>query len=133
MKQRSQKLHTGSIIDDATKWSWIPHTNRRVDTIITQMRIGHIGLKEYLNRFGMAGSPMCSRCNTPESISHYLLTCTEYQEARRKTVNALRAKGIPHLSLKIILGGGDFDKDLQNYIKKVLARSIVQSGRANSL
>ena len=97
------------------------------------MRIGHIGLKEYLNRFGMSESPMCRRCNVPESVSHYLLICTEHQVARRKAVNALRSKGILHITLKIMLGGGDFDKDLQNYIKKVLARFIIESGRANSL
>jgi len=54
-------------------------------SIIAQMRTGHIPLKSYLHRFKLAESPLCQSCGIePETVTHYLKTCSAYEKERRE-------------------------------------------------
>ncbi|KAF9504600.1 hypothetical protein BS47DRAFT_1307940 [Hydnum rufescens UP504] len=44
-------------------------------SIITQLRTGHVALRDYLERFGHAESPFCLRCGARETPEHFLVFC----------------------------------------------------------
>jgi ribonuclease HI len=47
-------------------------------SILTQLHMAHIGLNVFLYRFHLAPSPDCPLCLVPETVSHYLLTCSRF-------------------------------------------------------
>jgi hypothetical protein len=42
-------------------------------SVLMQLRTGHIGLNTYFHCFNLALSPLCSLCNTPKTVVHFLL------------------------------------------------------------
>ncbi|KAF8518121.1 hypothetical protein BU17DRAFT_48960, partial [Hysterangium stoloniferum] len=46
--------------------------------ILTQLRMGFVGLNEYLSQIGVVTSPLCPKCHTPETVEHYLLQCRRF-------------------------------------------------------
>jgi ribonuclease HI len=59
-------------------------------SILVQLRSGHVGLRSYLARFGHAESPMCRRCETPETVEHYLTTCIRHYRSRSRLIHAIQ-------------------------------------------
>ncbi|KAF9509038.1 hypothetical protein BS47DRAFT_1260811, partial [Hydnum rufescens UP504] len=51
-------------------------------SIIAQLRSGHIALRDYLERFGHADSPLCLRCALRETPEHYLVFCARFMRER---------------------------------------------------
>ena len=58
--------------------------SRRRSAILTQLRLGHLPLNQYLFRIWKAESPSCPYCQgiTVESVCHYLLECPQYRYKR---------------------------------------------------
>ena len=100
-----------------------------METAVTRLKIGHSELNESLNRFGQADSPLCSICNTPESVEHYLLVCRRYVLQRRKLIRALNQNGIQNINVKTILGGAKLTKEKQMYIANNLEIYIRETRR----
>lgn len=48
---------------------------RRDASLLTQLRTGHVGLNQFLQCISTVDSPLCIRCNTDETVRHYLLNC----------------------------------------------------------
>jgi ribonuclease HI len=44
-------------------------------SLITQMRTQHVSLHKFLHRIKAKDSPLCIRCQVPETVLHYLLQC----------------------------------------------------------
>jgi hypothetical protein len=42
-------------------------------SVLTQLHTGHIRLNTYLHCFNLALSPLCSLCDTPKTVVHFLL------------------------------------------------------------
>jgi hypothetical protein len=62
---------------------------RKMASILTQMRTGHVPLAKHLHHIGKANSPTCPACQQhKEMIEHLLLHCLAHQDARQ----ALRSK-----------------------------------------
>ena len=126
-------LHIGYIKESSTTWSWLPHRHRRVDIAMTRLRIGHVGLNEYLTKFNMAHDENCSHCNVPESVQHFLIYCGKYQDIRGKLRTSLRQLGVTSFTVKILLGGGDFTKDTQKQIMDVVGKFLLETGVIDNL
>ncbi|KAJ7599565.1 hypothetical protein C8J56DRAFT_770756, partial [Mycena floridula] len=43
-----------------------------------------IGLNAHLHKIQAADSPLCETCQTPETVSHYLLACRRFDTQRTK-------------------------------------------------
>jgi hypothetical protein len=69
-------------------------------SILTQLRMSHIGLNSFLFCFHLAPSPDCPQCLVPETVSHYLLSCPCYHCERLKLVLKL---GTTRLTLRRLL------------------------------
>ncbi|CDO68734.1 hypothetical protein BN946_scf184652.g61 [Trametes cinnabarina] len=86
---------------------------RRQASILTQLRSGHVGLNAFLHRIKAVSSPLCSTCQSAETVQHYLLTCRRWL-AQRDTLR--RAVG-RDLSLRSLLGTAKHRGALLAYIE----------------
>ena len=68
---------------------------RRSNSLITQIRTGHIGLNAYLYRINATESPLCATCLAPESPYHFLLVCRRYITQRHLLRSALASEKLP--------------------------------------
>ena len=60
-----------------------PTLNRRQQTIMTRLRIGHTAFShEYLMK--QVPRPSCPVCNCPVTVEHVLLHCKKFNELRRR-------------------------------------------------
>ena len=132
----TQRLNMGNHIklvrETVGEWPWcyIPR-NRKLETMLARLRIGHCGLRYHMNRFGMVVSPLCE-CGELETVHHYLLECSEYREIRRNLVRDLSRIGV-QCTLKNILGGGNYKRETQVVISQLVWQYIVESGRSNEI
>ncbi|KAK0460898.1 uncharacterized protein EV420DRAFT_1239233, partial [Desarmillaria tabescens] len=69
-------------------------------SILTQLRTSHAGLNAHLHRMKAATSPNCDACGVPETVSHFLLSCRWYADARQ---NLRRRTKIGNLQLRHLL------------------------------
>ena len=126
-------LHIGNIKEKTSPWSWLPHKHRRIDVAMARLRIGHVGLNEYLTRFNMANDQNCSLCNIPETVTHLLADCRKYTANRDTLQQKLRAKGITNTSVKTLLGGGNYDKETQLFIQDTMGKFLLETGVIKNL
>ena len=56
--------------------------NRRESSIIFQLRSEHIELNLYNNVWDNAVDPNCEKCETLETVKHYLIDCEKYEVQR---------------------------------------------------
>jgi ribonuclease HI len=122
------------LIRDSLKyWSWCSHRDRSVETGLARLRVGHVGLAQYLFRFGMADSPLCL-CGDIESVSHYLLECPLHQQFRRQLKISLESADIEdQLTVKLLLGGSALPSRQQFIIQSALAVFLRQSQKLQQL
>ena len=130
---KKDTLQIGVIKPTICHWPWASHHNRAAETALTRLRISHIELNSYLNRFNQSDSPLCQTCRTPETTEHYLFSCRRFSNPRRKLINNLQALGITTLSRKNLLGGGPFKHPEQMYIRDCVVSFLKESGRLNGL
>lgn len=45
-------------------------SDRRIQVVLNRLRMGHAGVAQYLYRFNMADTPLCSLCQLPDTIEH---------------------------------------------------------------
>ena len=108
-------------------------SDRRSQVIMNRMRIGHVGLNDYLNRFRMAETEFCEQLSClafdiPETLEHFLLTCPEYYVSREALKSRLRSLNIFTFDLKtLLLGFGDSRHSL---IIKAVTEYVYATGRA---
>ena len=68
-------------------WSSSCNKNRRVETALTRLRIGHTNLTHsYLMVRGI-DPPVCDRCSVQVTVKHILIECEKFTAARRKYYN----------------------------------------------
>ena len=61
----------------------IAKVDRRMGSLWTQLKTGHIGLRKHLKRIKVVDSDMCPACNQyTETVDHFLRHCRAYQSAR---------------------------------------------------
>jgi len=95
---------------------WNNSRDRRVEVVMSRMRIGHVGLNHYLNRFGMSVTDLCDTCMVEETIDHFLIDCRKYMEARGKLRSTLSAVGVLDFGVKTLLGCCTLEKHKKTVI-----------------
>lgn len=108
--------------------------NRRMQVVISRLRIGHVGLNSYLNRFNMRDTSECQYCPIEETVEHFLLECPQYDGPRNVLINKLRCMNITNISIKVILSGDStLSKKENRKILKYLCDFLVATGRVEEL
>ena len=60
----------------------VPATSRKHETILFRLRSGHCRLRAHLYKIGCSDSSLCETCNSPETVTHFLLQCRQYESNR---------------------------------------------------
>lgn len=104
--------------------------NRRDEVNIFRLRIGHAGLKEYLNRTNQSDTDSCD-CGAIEDIEHFLLDCDLHKPQRETMcINiAQKISPIPVLTVKLLLGLDNYSKQTNITILKILSKYIRDTGK----
>ena len=124
---QQQNLHIGTIKRKLEHWPWASCKNRRIETAMARLRIGHSKLKESLFRFNQADDPNCDECGVPETPAHILEECQRFNSERRVMHQALLKIGIRTSNTKILLGGGPYDDDTQVKIRTAMEVFLISS------
>lgn len=120
----------GSIKPTFQFWPWAFSSHRLLDSVLARFRTGHVGLNQHLFRIGKVGEPFCIFCpGVPETVDHFLLCCPNYLVGRTRLKLTLSTLGISVLSVKLLLGGGDFPPHIQGLVRKALVKYLASSGR----
>jgi ribonuclease HI len=59
---------------------------RNKDVVLARLRFGHCRLNEHLRYIGCHDTGVCSSCNVPETIDHFLLECTDHHLHRQSLI-----------------------------------------------
>ena len=99
--------------------------------IKSQLRTGYCYLNGYLHSVGLKDSPLCT-CGEPESVTHYIEDCEQYEEIREMLRSRLfYGTGISEFFCKLFLGVKVKD-ELQEYreiINEVFDQYISNTNR----
>ncbi|XP_018008745.1 uncharacterized protein LOC108666389 [Hyalella azteca] len=125
--------HLFTLRNDLLPVPWLHTRSRRVSVVLARFWLGHVGVNAYMHRFSMSDSPLCTTCNQDETIEHLLLECSRYSAARRRLKHALSGLEIQTLTTRILLGGGDYQKQTQHLIIKAVAEFLTGTGRLETL
>ena len=123
-----QILHIRTIKSKLEHWPWTSSKNRRTETAMARLRIGHSKLKECLFRFDQAPEEDCGTCRVPETPTHILETCQNFNAERAVMCQSLRKAGVLSGSTKTLLGGGKFDVKTQEAIRTAVEVFLTSSG-----
>ena len=109
--------------------------NRLYEKVIYRLRIGHVGLKSYLNRIGLADSAMCEHCRgqVEETVQHYLLECPAFSVQRQCMYAKLLKHKIGIVNLKVLLGGERIYQDQCIEILSILIQFISSTNRLSDM
>ena len=107
---------------------------RRMEVVLSRLRIGHVGLASYLYRFNILNTEMCNMCNVPETVLHFIMHCRKYANIRNEMYEKLTKVGVKEITLKCILGGDN----TQNYrtnkiILRITSEYITATNRMSEL
>ena len=127
------ELHIGSIKETIGYWPWATYRHRAVETAVARLRIGHTELNASMHNFNQADSPLCNRCQVPETIKHYLMTCRKFAGERSNLLRSLRKEGLHNITVKTLLGGDQLTPLQQIHIASALERFLRQSRRMNGM
>ncbi|MEO1419310.1 MAG: ribonuclease H family protein, partial [Bacteroidota bacterium] len=67
-----------------SKWDSSYYKNRRMETTISRLRIGHTNLTHSYLMQGQANPPVCDRCNQPITVKRILLECRKFTTIQNK-------------------------------------------------
>ena len=78
----------------------------RREAVIHRLRVGHVGVKQYLYKIKAVNTPLCD-CNSgrERNIYHYIFECSLYRLQRREMLKELGKHGVNRTTLRVILGG----------------------------
>ena len=119
--------HLRRIKTSVSFWPWSCHRSRVIETVFARLRIGHANFKAHEFRFGMIQSPRCM-CGGEETIQHILLHCSIYSAKRNSLIQKLTQLKVP-ISLRNLLGGGDFEYKIQITIIEHVAEYLFKIGK----
>ena len=113
--------------DNLQFWPWSCHRVRVVETALAKPRIGHVGLKQHLFCFNLADTNLCT-CGKVESLSHFLLQCPKYVHEITDMQIELHKMNVS-MTVRDMLGGGDYNERRQFHIVDVVAKYLLDTGR----
>lgn len=120
------------ILDKPVFRRWFDLPSRRLSCVVSRLRMGHVGVLSHLHRFNLSDTATCAHCSVPETVQHFLLTCTRYSRSRA-ALRAVVASVGADFTLQSLLGCGDFEEHIQRRILRALVSFLSASGRLHSL
>ena len=90
--------------------------NRRREVTVTRLRFGHCRLNKQLHLMGIHENGLCSQCNVPEDVPHYLLHCDKYNDLRRELVGQATQKNVD-VTVRNLLTKPELGEALWSYIR----------------
>ena len=99
---------------------------RKINTAIIRLRIGHSSLRYHLHRLKLEDSPLCE-CLQEETVKHVLMICPKYFRERTIMKHNLFTLGVPFI-LKRVLGREEDDPSLKKKIFRHLAVFLKSTG-----
>lgn len=128
-----EDLHIGGIKSYFEHWSWASSKNRKIETALARLRIGHTRLKQNMHRFNLEEDPNCSTCRTEETPQHLLEACRRFEVERLILHQSLYRLGVRTPNTKTLLGGGNHDPATQEKIKEAVEVFLTSSGAIDLL
>jgi ribonuclease HI len=111
---------------------WKMYKSRRLESAMTRMRLGHVGVASHMNRFNMRDSNICQTCGVVETTEHFVMLCTRYIVSRNRLSTGLRKLQV-EFNLKNVLGFGNQTINTQKAIQKMLVRYLLETSRSAEL
>lgn len=111
----------------------ISTTKRREAIVLYRLRMGHVGLLDYLHRFNMRDSDLCEVCALPETVEHYFLHCSAYNIHRQELYDRLFTLDVVHPTLQNLLGSGDYSAAKTKKILRLTMAYVRNTGRLEEL
>ena len=121
------------IMETINQQQIIKFKERRMEIVFHRLRIGHVGLKQYMYRFNMSTEEECSECKTVESVEHYLLKCKKYNREREILKRELDKEGVTDTNIKILLGGGNYNRRKNLKILDITKKYVKATNRIDEL
>ncbi len=90
-------------IQREVKCSVIGSGDRREETVISRLKLGHCLLNKTLKLIGKHDTGMCEVCQEEESVEHVVLRCSRYDVQRELMRNKLREMEVQDITLKGLL------------------------------
>ena len=100
MRKKGRHLYQ---IQKSVKVNRVGSGNRREETVLTRLRLGHCALSKTLKMIGKHQTGLCEGCQGEESVEHVLLQCRKYRAQREMMRNNLREIGVQEFKLKGLL------------------------------
>lgn len=97
--------------------------NRREETIVTRLRIGHNKLNSTLHIMGKHPTGFCDQCQIPETVEHVLINCSKYGLQRVDMIKDMGKIGLTGRGVKSIM---DCSRSEQGV--KYLIRFLTKTG-----
>ena len=125
-----------SLRDEVETESPVDTGERKMDSLIFRLRIGHVGVNKHLHRIKKSDTERCSFCGDVETVEHFLLDCDEYYDQREKLfvdIATIIRRPPTRLTLKLVLGGESFPLQINKLIIRALGGYLRGTGRADLL
>ena len=96
-KWNSEKTgrHFYGIVPKVSKKIKFTSSTRAKDTMITRLRTGHCCLNQHLFKIHCHATGLCNECGVPETVEHFLLSCTANSQLSTAISDTCRRKKIP--------------------------------------
>lgn len=119
---------------DSSSQPWVRARTRVLDTALTKLRIGHVGLNAHLHRLRLVDSPRCKWClYQDETIKHYLLECYRHFSARTHLRSRLTSLGIRNFDLPTLLSARGVAPHLQPTVIRLTCTYLRETGQLTRL
>ena len=105
---------------------------RKINTALTRLRIGHSCLNSHLNRLNIIDSPNCDHCGQNETIKHVVEICPRYYSYRVKLKYSLQKLNIP-FETPFVLGKNVKDQQTKKKLFRHLAIFLKSTGLLDRL
>lgn len=124
--------HMSRYLDQITGSPWLKIKERKIETALTRLRIGHAGVNQHLHRFKMRDSPMCDSCGIPETINHFIMECPEYLAERDIMRNLFESLDVV-FSIKNVLMFGEYSGNTLRLLMSSVVKFLKSTGRVKDM
>ncbi len=77
--------------------------NRREETIMTRLRIGHNKLNSTLHIMEKHPTGFCDQCQIPETVEHVLINCSKHELQRMDMIKDMEKVGLTGRGVKNVM------------------------------
>ena len=102
--ERAREEYSCQMPEDRRPLARSVNLNRKEETLLIRLRANcETSLMEARHRFGTSSSPTCPHCGLdPETAEHYITSCSQWAEARLKSLCERVSVDVPNQPDKIL-------------------------------